>query len=369
MTAVVALLKRYSYPLLGILLLLFFALFYTIQGMESKQHIRYLKELRQLEHDELRYNMELFRARFNLNSDFDQLLNIERSIDQLLATLKTPPTYIDEVFQLGIQNLVSELESQYHTKSGLTSQFKTAKALYSNSARYLPQLHLEVEALSKIHRSQLVDQVHYLAEEILTHIANQHGNHEAVFLKQIHYFKSQLDLEFDDQAAGKPLLHALLRHMELIVSNLPSMSNHLNSASSAVSTSTMTHLREIYLSGYKRQQSRIQLATQLLGLFTLALFTALLFAVINLRRTQEKLEQSNLQLESRVIERTAELASAKAYAENITASMSEALLVVDCDGNLLSCNSAAETLTGYSEEQLHATKLGQYLAEPILVAE
>ncbi|MBT3309352.1 MAG: PAS domain S-box protein [Gammaproteobacteria bacterium] len=366
MSPLLELLRRYSYPLLGALLLLFFGLIYAIQGVESKRHITYLNHLQQLKHNDLSYNMALFRARFDINSDFDQLLDIERSAQLQLSLLNTPPSYMEPRYQRGIQNLVAQLQALYQEKNDHISQFKTAKALYSNSVRYLPQLHVDIEALSKAFSHRLIDEVHYMAEEVLTYIANQRGEREAYFLKKVDRYRKQIEHNFEENPAVEKMLQALLRHMELIISNLPAMTTHMDNASSPSSARTIDYLRDTYLAGYKKQQIRIQSATQLLGIFTLALFTALLFAVVNLKHTQSKLKQSNLQLESRVMERTAELAGAKAYAESITASMSEALLVLGLDGKLNSCNFAAERLTGYSSTQLQTNSLEAYIEAPIL---
>jgi len=149
-----------------------------------------------------------------------------------------------------------------------------------------------------------------------------------------------------------------------VITTLPIFVAHLEEATSDEMLQTISRTREIYLSGYRVLQRRVQVATNLLTLFTLALFMVLLLAVFNLRRAHVELEQTNLGLEHRVNERTAALAESKEYAENITHSMSEALLVTDQDHHILSCNLAAEQLIGDREPALIGTALSQWVDLP-----
>lgn len=80
-------------------------------------------------------------------------------------------------------------------------------------------------------------------------------------------------------------------------------------------------------------------------------------------RLIEKERALNLVLEGQVAERTAELAQAKQYLENIIAHMGEALLVLNPQGAIKSANPAACRLLGYREEELLGMSIGDVFEE------
>lgn len=69
-------------------------------------------------------------------------------------------------------------------------------------------------------------------------------------------------------------------------------------------------------------------------------------------RLIEKERQLNVVLEQQVAERTAELAQAKQHLEKIVSNMGEALLVLSPDGRIAESNPAAQSLLGYSDDEL-----------------
>src|SRR5210317_1073554 len=69
-------------------------------------------------------------------------------------------------------------------------------------------------------------------------------------------------------------------------------------------------------------------------------------------RLIEKERQLNKVLEQKVAERTAELAQAKQYMENIINYMGEALLILNPEGEINSVNPAACAMLGYPADEL-----------------
>jgi PAS domain S-box-containing protein len=80
-------------------------------------------------------------------------------------------------------------------------------------------------------------------------------------------------------------------------------------------------------------------------------------------RLIEKEREMNRVLEERVAERTAELAQAKQYLENIINYMGEALLVLGPTGEIKSANPAACGMLGYAEEELVGMSIGDVFEE------
>ena len=359
-------LRRYSYPILGLLFVLFIILFFVAQGIESKQHIRYLSQITQLENEENRYSMELFRSRFRLRSDYDGLVSAERTIHQLLSELQAPPTYLDQERTALLQNLVTQLKQRFTEKLELISQFKSAKALYGNSVRYLPELHQQIEQATLENENSLTYAIHIFAEDMLTYLVTENNQQRSELLDRIGlYQKMAVSGQFPQEDAME-IAVTLLRHSRLILINLPLVESLLGKALVIEIPETLATIRETYLAGYKVQQQQTELSTNLLLLFTLVLFFVLIGAVINLRNTYSALEKSHDTLEQRVSERTTELAQAKEYAEKITHSMVEALLVTNEQGEILSFNPAAETLSGYTGELLQSLSVTQLLGEEVL---
>ncbi len=84
-----------------------------------------------------------------------------------------------------------------------------------------------------------------------------------------------------------------------------------------------------------------------------------------LRASQEKLREANSQLEEKVQQRTHALNEARELAENVVASISDMLLLVDVDGKIQQANRAAQSLLGYSEKELLGTRIQDILAGEI----
>ncbi len=80
-------------------------------------------------------------------------------------------------------------------------------------------------------------------------------------------------------------------------------------------------------------------------------------------RLIEKERQLNKILEEKVAERTAELAQAKRYLENIISTMGEALLVLNPEGRVEQVNPATCTMLGYEETDLIGMAIGDIFEE------
>jgi PAS domain S-box-containing protein len=80
-------------------------------------------------------------------------------------------------------------------------------------------------------------------------------------------------------------------------------------------------------------------------------------------RLIEKERDLNRVLEQRVAERTAELAEARAYLENIILHMGEALLVLEPDGSIKMTNPAAQHMLGYTQSDLLGMSIGDVFEE------
>ena len=80
-------------------------------------------------------------------------------------------------------------------------------------------------------------------------------------------------------------------------------------------------------------------------------------------RLIEKERQLNVMLEQKVAERTAQLAEAKQYLENIITYMGEALLVLNAEGEITLVNPAACKMLGYSEKELIGMSIGDVFEE------
>lgn len=80
-------------------------------------------------------------------------------------------------------------------------------------------------------------------------------------------------------------------------------------------------------------------------------------------RLIEKERSLNRVLEQKVAERTAELAQAKQYVDNIIAYMGEALLVLNPEGEIKMVNPTACRMLDYSEEDLLGMSIGDVFEE------
>jgi PAS domain S-box-containing protein len=81
-----------------------------------------------------------------------------------------------------------------------------------------------------------------------------------------------------------------------------------------------------------------------------------------LRASQEELRQANSLLEEKVRQRTHALNEARELAENVVASISDMLLIVDIDGKIQQANRAAENLLGSSEKELLGRRIQDILS-------
>jgi PAS domain S-box-containing protein len=84
-----------------------------------------------------------------------------------------------------------------------------------------------------------------------------------------------------------------------------------------------------------------------------------------LRASQEELREANSLLEEKVRQRTHALNEARELAENVVASISDMLLIVDVDGRIQQANRAAENLLGSSEKELLGRQIQAILASEL----
>jgi PAS domain S-box-containing protein len=84
-----------------------------------------------------------------------------------------------------------------------------------------------------------------------------------------------------------------------------------------------------------------------------------------LRASQEELREANSLLEEKVRQRTHALNEARELAENVVASISDMLLIVDVDGKIQQANRAAEDLLGSSEKELIGRQIQSILSSDL----
>ena len=80
-------------------------------------------------------------------------------------------------------------------------------------------------------------------------------------------------------------------------------------------------------------------------------------------RLIEKERAMNVLLEEKVAQRTAELEQIRKYQERLLNAMGEALLVLSPEGRIKSTNPAAQTMLGYSENELVDLSIGDVFEE------
>lgn len=81
------------------------------------------------------------------------------------------------------------------------------------------------------------------------------------------------------------------------------------------------------------------------------------------KKTEDKLKESNLSLEGKVIERTALVKEALARLEAILDNAADAIISIDVDGRILSFNKAATAIFGYEENEIFGQSVDRLIPD------
>ena len=132
------------FTVLFILLISFFLISKSL-ALTTKSYQAYREnvvELQQLDSD---FNQEVLKARYELFTSYDPLVQNLTHQESLKSQLIELPTFIDSATKKELEVLLEQINSLLEQKASLSDRFKSRNALLKNSLRYLPLLTNQLE--------------------------------------------------------------------------------------------------------------------------------------------------------------------------------------------------------------------------------
>ena len=329
---------NYALFLLSGVFAIFVSLVVISQGAGSKKHISYLEQLNHLEASNERYNTILLYSRLDLLNNFDELLSAERSIFTLLDSVEQSSSALNSANQRQLVKKIGYLSSLLRKKQEYVSSFKTARALYTNSAIYLPLVNAEIEHVSMDKNEGITAEVHRIGSEVITFLSRVDDRAPTLLQQQVGELEKEV-AEHLEWGEGDITIEAnVLRHCRLILDSLGGLNRYTQKSLSVEIAEGIVDLRRIYLAGYHERQELTTLGNRLLILFTLALYLLLFRYVMNQRNAYQALEKSYGRVTDDYI--------------SIVDAAPAGIGMVDANGTIVVANPALLHIFGYKKSEL-----------------
>lgn len=279
-------------------------LFFKTTVIDSDAHNRFSSDLRHLKEIDATLDKNILESRYGLLSSYD-LLNTETSeINQLRATVKNIPAFIDRDGQEKIQNLLAEHSDLQAEKESLIERFKSRNAIINNSLRYFPVTTSDLIKNMAVtgSRQNESESLNFLLRDILIYYLLTDTHLEPEITNQIAVLKEfQEKLPVSD---NKTALNISISHARTILKLKPEVDKLVKETLSVQTAEQIEKVIELYDSYYNQSLSRANTYRLFLYIFSVLLIAYIGFIIFKLKKATSALNAVNESLEERVRERT-----------------------------------------------------------------
>lgn len=235
----------------GAVLLLGF-LFAQSQAVSSKKHLQYSERLAEQIEMDSQINQSILRARYELLSSYDFMVQAMQKQETLQEQLEDIPSFIGNRNRL--KNDVAETAQVLEQKATLLEKFKTQNAVLKTSLTYLPTLVQELRAnKTQLGLSGNVEQtLGQVLDNTLLYSLSSDENLTADIEAGLKTIEEQTDLN----AANTKDLRLALSHVRIILEQKPQMDELTGKLLDSKTVESINNLESNY-----QQQYQIALKT------------------------------------------------------------------------------------------------------------
>ncbi|NET31993.1 MAG: PAS domain-containing protein [Cyanothece sp. SIO1E1] len=202
---------------IGAVLLLLF-LVNQSQSLDFEEYGQYHRILVRFKEKDATLNQGILRARYEIVTSYDPLVNDIEAQKQIQVALQQLPKFIDQSSQQQIQSLLAEHATVLQQKEEVLEYFKSKNAVLKNSLRYLPTLTLELVENTTL-QAKSIEPVATL-EALLQDILLYNLTADEALAPQITTQLAQFEEQYDDLENGA-LMALAVTHMKSVLNHKP----------------------------------------------------------------------------------------------------------------------------------------------------
>ncbi len=312
-----------SVAIILILIALLSFSFLESQMDRSETHLRVLNDIRLIRQIDTQLNKDVLSVRSGILSNYDSLVRSNEHIFAILdnakesiLVLESAPYFFPGLLSGRTQQYadikdhiiqhIAEYKEIDRTKINLLEQFKARNAVLSNSIRSFPVLGGAIidEFRQDPLKRTLVDNIISLEQSILTYTATNNATLKDPIEQQIAAIREegeQLSL------AEWNKIKNILRHAELIISHQEGVQIIIQRILNVGHLELIDHIYEDYSEHHRIVHEEAEIYRLMLYTTLLLLIIYVVYILFKLHKTTKLLEDTNLNLENRIEERTADL--------------------------------------------------------------
>jgi PAS domain S-box-containing protein len=334
-------------------------LFLQSRDLDRTNRLEILEQVQQFKLHDAELSRDVVMAKSGLSSNYDSLMSDRQHLQFDIENLNTLSRNASSGASAAIESHLTQLQNSLHEKLAHVEHFKSNNALIRNSLMYLTYSVAILEADAELHKVRLDESSHLqtLLLRFVETLDSQSGKEidtELVRLKEL------------SKGVAVPILVA---HGRIIVDVLPPLESLLRSIIHSSSSSNARDLEKALLEYSSMVEKRAQTFRYAVYFFSLIILGYLLHQFIRLRTTANELLVSNTSLQLEMVERARaeiDLRISEDHFRSISESANEGIVTVDVAGRIVSWNTGANEIFGYTSDEIYGKQLRR-LIPPDLV--
>jgi PAS domain S-box-containing protein len=354
--------------ILTLLMVVLTVLFLQSRDVDRANRLDILEQIQQFKLHDAEMSRDVVMVKSGLLSNYDQLMLDRQHMQGDMETINSLSKNASAGASAVMAAHLAQLQNALQEKLAQVEHFKSDNALIRNSLMYLTYSVAILETDAQLHQVKREESSHLQTlllrfVETLDSHAGKEIDGELVRLKEI------------SKDGAVPILVA---HGRIIVDVLPPLETLLRSIIHSPASSNAMDLEKALLGYSSIVESRAQTFRYAVYFFSLIILGYLLHQFNRLRTTAHELGVSNNSLQLEMVERARaeiELRISEDHFRSISDSANEAIVTVDAAGRIVSWNTGARDIFGFTSEEIYGKQLHVLIppegrkSEPMLFAD